>query len=597
MANSKNKIFGLAINNTSLTAVEISHGKFGPKVTNYSRIEFGTGIIEDRCIIVNPEVFQDTLRKLLLNAKNGPIKTKDVVISIPEEKTFTHQLEIPKEYRDDDDYINDKAKDFIPIALDEAIIDYKIIKNKNSDKILTLNYVATQKSIVNMLIQSLKEVGLNVVGVDTNKNSLIRACNNQYNKNDGDFAVMYLNSEKIVLSITTESGTPFHTNIKNIGSNELCEFVKNALQLPGIKDAEELINKFKKDINSVREDQRKMIGKKLQEEFLIIIKKFNELKRIVENNEDLNLKTIYIIGQCSGLPGLMEAVKAENPDAQIKQKLEYIEIDENTETYYPHAIGLALKNVFETPKGSDINLLPNIKKEEIETERATPIFKRYFIGTTLLLGCLMVFFGTMAGRYYMDFNLSDRNITLLNEKTMNPYLNDLAKSNQEKTLLKNGIKTVLKDAVPGSLIMKSIDSYNTDETGIINANLRINSSKQTELILRAKTTSRKATEDFIIELEQNPYFLQVNSPLSNLVGKGERFINIDLILDTTNIIESFEENRIDQEKQVTKELESGVKEETPKPKFATTEDKKTEENTENDKQGETPANNEIDNQT
>ena len=246
MKNPIDKTFGLYISNTSLTAVEISREKFGLKVVNYSKIELEPEIIEDNCIVLNNQAFQDALRKLLLDANNGPIKAKNVIISIPIEKTFTHKLSIPKEHCNDSEYINNEAKNFIPITLDETIADYQIIKGDKNDKNLNYNFVATQKSIINPLIKILKEINLNVVGVDTNKNSLIRACNNEYQKNDGDFMIMYINSVKTVLTISTSSGMSYHTNIYS-GGEIFCKLTQEEIKLPTKKSAQDIIIKLKRD--------------------------------------------------------------------------------------------------------------------------------------------------------------------------------------------------------------------------------------------------------------------------------------------------------------------------------------------------------------
>ena len=555
MENPIKKTFGLAISNTALTAVEVSRGKFGLKVVNYSRIELKPNIIEDNCIIINEQAFQDALKKLLLNAKKGPITAKNVIISIPIEKTFSHKLLIPKEHYNDDDYINNEAKDFIPITLDEAIVDYQIINGKKSDKNINYNFVAIQKSIINPLINTLKEVDLNVVGVNTDKNSLIRTCNNEYQKNEGDFLIMYIDSVKTILTINTASGMSYHTNIYS-GGEKFCKLIQEELKLPTPKNAQDIIIKYKKDPNSITAEQKSAIQKKLQDEYNSIVIKTNELIKIIKNQEDLNLKTIYLIGKCSGSPGISETIKVNYPKIEIKQQLSYVEINNEAETHYSHAIGLALKDVIGISRENDINLLPNVSREKIEATRIIPIVKKYLIGISLLFGCLMILFGTMAGRNYMDYRFGARELNILNEKTMNPYLNEIAKTNQEKTQLKNAIMNILEDAVPGSQIMKLIDNYNSNGVGLINVSYKINSKKEIEIRIRAKTISRNETENFILKLEQNPYFFEVESPLTNLAGKGECFININLKLDPYKIINGYEQEKKQEEKEIKEELES-----------------------------------------
>ena len=59
--------------------------------------------------------------KLLLDASNGPITSRNVIISIPEEKTFSHYLNIPKEHEKNDDFILLTAK---PDELQKFVTKY-----------------------------------------------------------------------------------------------------------------------------------------------------------------------------------------------------------------------------------------------------------------------------------------------------------------------------------------------------------------------------------------------------------------------------------------------------------------------------------------
>ena len=538
MNNILKNTFGLAISNSLLTAVELSYGKTGLRVINFSKLELESGIVDDDCIILNPEAFKDALMKLMLEAKNGPITSRNVIIMIPEEKTFSHSLSISKEKTEDEDFIKDAARDSIPITLDEAVIDYKRIKNRSTEKNIIYNFVATQKSIINSLIKTIGESGLNVVAVDTSKNSLIRACNNRFQENKNDFMVVNVQLEKSPLNITTSSGFSYDSDAK-IGGKELDIEIKKALNISSIEDVHKLLIQFKEDPKTISEEQQARIKNVLQNFFNTITEKSIELVKAVQNQESLKLNTIYLIGCHSCIPGLKEALKSTFPKAEIKQKLDYIELDETTELFYIHAIGLALRVVLPEVHKNDINLLPLKKRNELYEAKITPIVKRYLLGFGLLFGALMILTGMITTKSYMSHKITSQETKLLQEKTMNPYLTEAAKAKQQKTLLESQIITILKDAVPGNQIMSKIDSYNINGISMVNATYKINTTKEIEMRIRAKATSREDTENFVIHLENEPYYSEVISPLSNLVGKGERFININLTLNPNEIIKDY----------------------------------------------------------
>jgi type IV pilus assembly protein PilM len=530
--------FGLAISNSVLTAVELDYGKAGLRILNYSKVELEPGIVEENCIIINPQIFKDSLLKLLLEAKNGPITSRNVIIPICEEKTFSHYLNIPREYAGNEEYIEIAAKDFIPIALDEAIIDYKQVKNKPDEKNATLHFVAVQKTIINPLIKILEEAGLNVMAVDTIKNSAIRSYENRFHKNEGDFMIVNISMEKSILNICASTGFRYDIDV-NVGGRHFDEKLKEILQIPTIKDIHSLLMQFHADKNSLKPEQYESIQKGLKKCFEPFIKKSIELVKAVENQQEFKLKTIYLMGCHSCIPGLKEIFIKTFPKVGIKDKLEYIELDETTELFYINAIGSALRAILPEADENDVNLLPAKKKYELYIAKTAPAIRRYLFGFTVLFGVFLIFSGVLTTKAFTAYRVSSQQAKLLEEKTLNPYLTETAKAKQHKTQLESQMITILKDSVPGSQIMKKIDSYNLDGKNMINAAFTIVNNKEIDMRLRAKTVSREETEKFIVELETDPYYLEVISPLSNLVGQGERFVNMDLKLNAVSVIDDF----------------------------------------------------------
>ncbi len=63
----------------------------------------------------------------------------------------------------------------------------------------------------------------------------------------------------------------------------------------------------------------------------------------------------------------------------------------------------------------------------------------------------------------------------------------------------------------------------------------VRNNQLSNIRIRGQLASRADTEIFIARLESEPFFERVISPLSNFRGKGKRFINIDLEIDTKKI--------------------------------------------------------------
>ena len=178
------KCVGLIIKNRSLSVVEVESKNGIPVVTNYSKILLEEGIVENDCIILNKEGFQEAVKKLLADGVGGPISTSTLHVSLPEEKIFSHQITIFKEKVDDVEYIKEVAGDFIPIELSQAVFDYKAVHEDPSGKTVTINFVATQDRIIQPILETLKEIGLEVTTINVDIYCLIKSFHNSLNQGE-----------------------------------------------------------------------------------------------------------------------------------------------------------------------------------------------------------------------------------------------------------------------------------------------------------------------------------------------------------------------------------------------------------------------------
>ncbi|QQR83181.1 pilus assembly protein PilM [Candidatus Peregrinibacteria bacterium] len=154
------KLIGLDISSHALTAVEWLVKKDQLVLVNASKVELELGVVEDDIIINNPEAFKAALKQLIENGKNGPLKTKEVVIAIPEEKTFSHRITLKPEQKEDEEWIKKEAADFIPIELNQAIIDYYPIAGNDPKPVETaLEFIAAQDGLVAAVIQGSTRLG------------------------------------------------------------------------------------------------------------------------------------------------------------------------------------------------------------------------------------------------------------------------------------------------------------------------------------------------------------------------------------------------------------------------------------------------------
>jgi Tfp pilus assembly PilM family ATPase len=538
MKNIYKNTFGLQISNEFLKAVELSNGKSGLFLRNYSLVPLSPGVVEDNCIVINKEAFKEAVQKLITEANNGQMASKNVIISIPEEKTFSHHLEIPVEYSKDDEYIKKMARDYIPIDLTEAIIDYRPIEEESNKNTVVFDFAAVQKMLVKPLINILGEMGLNVIGIDVSKNSILRCCNNRFQKNDGGYLVSYLDVDKFSICVSMPSG---HAYSLSISPDELhiAEKMKRILNTKNADELFSVMNEYKQNEQSLQPEKQKNLQDELREELDIIMKRTKELIKAIKNQEGFNLKNVYLLGRYSSLPGLKEEYQTMFPEAEIKTKLNYIDINGVAEMIFSETIGLALRSALKEENEKNVNLLPVEKKNEIYIAKSTPAIKTYSILLNIALVCLVIFAGIGAVSNYLTYKITNQELAVYVEEANNPYLTQIARTNQQKTMLENQITTITQNIIPISDMLKKLDAFNLDGVSLVSLDYRLNKDNKPGIRLRAKVKDRETTEVFISELEKTDYFDEVDSPLSNLVGKGERFVNIDLLLNPLKIIEGY----------------------------------------------------------
>ncbi|MBU0705813.1 hypothetical protein KJ662_03060, partial [Patescibacteria group bacterium] len=518
--------------------VEVETGNHVPKITNYAKILLEEGVVEYGCIILNKEGFKEAVTKLLASGVNGPINTSNILVSLPEEKVFSHRITIPKEKIKDSGYIKETAKDFIPIELDQAVFDYKAVYEDSSGKNLILNFVAAQKSVAEPLIAILKEIQLNVIEINVNINCLIKSFHNSLNQGEGAFLLVNLELERDLLAINS-----VNDNITKIVSGgkreEITNKLKTLLSLPSNEEVQQWLIKVKKG-EAVTEDQKTNIKNSFKPYLDDLSDKIHQLMMATQAQEPIEIKTIYLTGMLSALPGVEEVISNLLPEIPIKKTVQFAEIPAEMEGDILEGIGLCINGSLPNDK-NNFNLLPETKKEEINLAKISPKLKIFSAILASLLMALTIMAGINTARSYLNYRISSQEVAILNTQALNPYTTQIAKARKEMEQSNSQILSLVADSIPASYIMQDLNAYNRNGVTMVNINYIDHTSGETSTVnLRAKTITRQETEKFVAELENSKLYLNVESPLSNLVGKGERFISINLTVDKTSVNQAFE---------------------------------------------------------
>jgi type IV pilus assembly protein PilM len=172
----KSKSFGLDISRSSLRMAMINKkGKFF-NLSSWSELKLEKGVIEEGKIL-NEEKFISGLRDLLKTAKGSSLKTRDAIISLPEEQGFLQIIQVPKMKEEElKTAIFFEAENYIPININDVYIDFQTIPtlNNNLDHLDVL-LAAFPKEIIDSYVRCLKKADIFPIAMELESQAISRA--------------------------------------------------------------------------------------------------------------------------------------------------------------------------------------------------------------------------------------------------------------------------------------------------------------------------------------------------------------------------------------------------------------------------------------
>ncbi len=171
--------FGLDIGDRSIKAVELRYNRF---VIGKSRLElsawnevqvpegvFGPGRVEQ------PDAATELLRDVVASAEPRKIKTRAVVVSLPETTTFVKTIEIPKvDPEHIPEEIEKEAEEHIPLPLNEATLDWQILPGAEDASRLRVVVAAAPRILVENFTTALEAAGFTTLSVEIEALAIVR---------------------------------------------------------------------------------------------------------------------------------------------------------------------------------------------------------------------------------------------------------------------------------------------------------------------------------------------------------------------------------------------------------------------------------------
>jgi Tfp pilus assembly PilM family ATPase len=137
------QVAGIEICNRSIKYIEFSNKKDVFSIRNFGKVNLAPNIV------MNGEILnKNALVKALAEVKKN-ISSDFVAVSIPEEKTYIFDAEIPKEARTNiREALEFKIEENVPLKLEESSFEYEVVDECKSQKDILLSVSVISKKVL-----------------------------------------------------------------------------------------------------------------------------------------------------------------------------------------------------------------------------------------------------------------------------------------------------------------------------------------------------------------------------------------------------------------------------------------------------------------
>lgn len=171
----KKPIFGLDIGYQTLKVMQLRGEGPGAKVLSVAETPIPAKSLSKEGVKDKEKIAQAILEAMKA-ARPHPISARMISSALPEALVFTKSIDLPKMERAEiNKTIPYQAGEFLPIPPTEMYIDWHIVGSLPGEKSIDVLLVATPKTIVDSLVETIKMVGLELVSLETKPVAASRA--------------------------------------------------------------------------------------------------------------------------------------------------------------------------------------------------------------------------------------------------------------------------------------------------------------------------------------------------------------------------------------------------------------------------------------
>lgn len=310
--NSKQNYLGIDLGSSSIKIVELRNEKGKPRLVTYGFQEQGADIVKSD----NKEVQEKIILALKKITKRAKTTSDKVIAALPSYSVFSSIISLPAMSRKElMSAIHWEAKKFVPMPIEEMILDWKILEGEVASKIevrnkkgrpqkeasgqakhLKILLTAAPKNLVQRYVDIFTRASLKLIGLETDTFALERSL-----IGSDKSAIMIVDIGAMATNISIiQDGIPLLNKSIDVGGNTITKAIANNLNID-LERAEQ----FKRDFGiSTGERPESQIPKTI--EFVIgsIVNEIRFCFNLFQSQSTSKIEKIILAGGSAFLPNL-----------------------------------------------------------------------------------------------------------------------------------------------------------------------------------------------------------------------------------------------------------------------------------------------------
>lgn len=316
---------GLDIGTDHARVAQVKSSGSGLALSSYNVAPMPMGaVVEGE--IVDVDAVSSAIRDLW---RRGGLSGKDVAIGVSNQKVVVRLIDLPfMDKAELEGAIQYQAQDYIPIPVEEAILDFQIIGDYMTgadEHMMEVLLVAAQKDMISTAVAAVENAGLKLTAIDVTAFAIVRALYGVTQSvlpdegDEGEVAGVIHISSGLTNIAVVEKGVPRFTRVSSLAGNQFTQAIANVLNLTfdeaenlklrvGLPDIETHASAFPQGVDPAQAQAAQDALEREVNKFIAEVRRSIDYY-LTQATQVRNIRRIYVMGsgaQLLNLPNYLE---------------------------------------------------------------------------------------------------------------------------------------------------------------------------------------------------------------------------------------------------------------------------------------------------